>query len=152
MEPNTKRFVERLAGAEGRGVSGVDEVSLTDDDRAGVIFDEDSLVGVNMAKNETGVEELGRERVDDSRIGMVVEDNNSGFFDDPISSSSSGKRVRPVGIRREPDGEFAPPPEQTEPAGVEPGRRDESGRFVSDDLREVDDIGRQDRTGLFDLF
>lgn len=152
MEPNTKSFVERLAGSEGTGVSGVDEVKLTDDDRVGVIFDEDSLVGVNMAKNEAGVDELGRERVDDNRIGMVVQDKNSGFFDDPISSSSSGKRLRPVGIRREPDGEFAPPPEQIEPAGVEPGRRDESGRFVSDDLREVDDIGRQDRTGLFDLF
>jgi len=50
MEPNTKSFVERLAGSEGTGVSGVDEVKLTDDDRVGVIFDEDSLVGVNMAK------------------------------------------------------------------------------------------------------
>lgn len=150
MPPGINEFVEDITGVSDVGVSGVEEVEITGDNRAGVIFDNDSLVGVQMAANENNVEELGRERVDDNRMGMVVQEDS--FFDDPMTADSEGKRIRPADIGREPDGEFTFPEDRTSPAPESPARRGPNGQFVSDDIEPVDDIGRQDRTGLFDLF
>lgn len=150
MPPSINEFVEDITGIDGVGVSGVEEVEITGDNRAGVIFDNDSLVGVQMAANENNVEELGRERVDDNRMGMVVQEDS--FFDDPMTADSEGKRIRPADIGREPDGDFTFPKDRTSPAPESPARRGPNGQFVSDDIEPVDDIGRQDRTGLFDLF
>lgn len=150
MPPGINEFVEDITGIDGVGVSGVEEVEVTDDNRVGVIFDEDSQVGVQMAANENDVQELGRERVDDNRMGMVAQEES--FFDDPMTAESDAKRIRPADIGREPDGEFTFPENRTSPAPESPARRGPNGRFVSDEIEPVDDIGRQDRTGLFDLF
>lgn len=150
MPPGINEFVEDITGVEGVGVSGVEEVELTEDNRVGVIFDDDSQVGVQMAANKNNVQELGRERVDDERMGMVVQEES--FFDDPMTAESDGKRIRPADIGREPDGEFTFPRSETTAAPESRARRGPDGQFVSDDIEPVEDIGRQDRTGLFDLF
>lgn len=153
MSNRLTEFADRLAGVDdGLGVDGVEEIAATGDDRLGVIFDEDAQVGVQMAANETGVEELGRERVGGSRMGMVVQDPNAGFFDEPAPEPNPNqKRVAPTDIHREPDGEFQRAPTALDPVPEQDAFRGPNGEFVSGDLEPADEIGRRESNGFFDL-
>jgi len=78
--------------------------------------------------------------------------NDSGLPRAAPISERSGSRLQPTDIKREPDGEFTPPASKLRPAANTNAQRGPNGRFVSNNLRDLDDIGRQDNTGLFDLF
>lgn len=69
----------------------------------------------------------------------------------PLSDPGFNSDLRSVGFeRQEPTGKFAPA--DTRPDGSVPPDRAPDGRFVSPEREPIEDIGRRNRDGLFDLF
>lgn len=149
-------FVEDIAGAgESPGLGSVESVEIVDEQTAGVVFENEDTFGTRVEMqtfaDDAGVQLSDTQEIDGGDRAAVMAREDS-FFDNATTPESDGKRIRPADIGREPDGEFTFPEDRTSPAPESPSRRGPNGRFVSDDIEPVDDIGRQDRTGLFDLF
>lgn len=146
-------FADELAGVSGSGVAGVQDIQVSGDGQIGVLF-EDSIPArqqMDLAIGDTGIEEVGRRETGTGQVELLAQDPMS-FGGSVGGSEPQGKRVRPTDIHREPTGRFTYPPDEIDPAPSSPAQRGPNGRFVSTDLEPADEIGRQERTGLFDRF
>jgi hypothetical protein len=147
-------FVERLADVE--GVKGVrtrpDDVNA-EQPMAIVGAESDSArVAVESAAVERGLDP-GEPFEADDMVGVPVRDPERQQSDTTFFGMSGGRGsdIRPVDIeRQQPSGKFAPPNTRSDP--TVPPDRGPNGKFVSPDRGPLDDIGRRDDDGLFDLF
>jgi len=159
IEPDTDQgflpFADRLA--EFDDVVGIQ--ARPDDQAADGTM---AIVGVEDERTARRVEseagarglEPGQRFEGDGMVGVPVRDpqrqqSDEAFFD--VGTGAFGTDLRPVEIeRQQPTGKFAPP--NVEAAPDAPADRGPDGKFVSPRREPLDDIGRRENDGLFDLF
>lgn len=122
--------------------------------------DEGGGLGSLERVGEVGLEleRRGRTRLSDigsrSRGREVTEDDvfiRDSQTDPGSALVGTGADLRQTDIQRQkPSGKFAPPNTRNDP--TVPPDRGPNGKFVSPDRDPLDDIGRRDDDGLFDLF
>jgi len=146
MPSRLNEFVDNVSG-----FGSTESIQTVDEDTIGITFDDPETFrpDVQFAAEDAGVSLSDIQRTGDNRTAVMARDETT-FFDDPITSDSSRKRVAPTDIHRQPDGTFTHALEDTTSAPNSPARRGPDGKFVSNDLEDAN-IGRQERDGLFDL-
>jgi len=137
----------------------VDIDPVTDRDRGVATFEADRVAAygnVPVASEQSG-DRIGAIKETDEGEGLGLFQERQNSFGQKIADIRNPRRtdrndLDPVGIGRDRNsGEFTP--DNTMPAPRSPSDRDpDDGEFVTPDPRPVTDIGRQERTGLFDLF
>jgi len=146
MPSRLNEFVDDISG-----FGSTESIQAVDEDTVGITFDDPETFrpDVQTIADDAGVSLSDIQRTGDGQTAVMARDQNT-FFDDPMTSDRSQKRVAPTDIQRQPDGTFTHPLEDTTSAPSSPARRGPDGKFVSNDLEDAN-IGRQERDGLFDL-
>jgi len=137
----------------------VDIDPVTDRERGVATFEADrgeAYDNVPVANEESG-DRIGTIKETDDGDGLGLFQERQTGLGQKMADIRNPRRtdrddLEPIGIGRDRNsGEFTP--DNTQPAPRSPSDRDpDDGEFVTPDPRPVTDIGRQDRTGLFDLF